>query len=401
MAIDRLNLEGHSGSYSPRPIGKHSLPNWALVAFILLLVIVMLSFAALLPHSRRITVSGIILPSTGFNEVVAPRSGVLTSVFVDEQQEVRPGTPIAILDVDSVGLSGRNRGDLLAEAESTRTHAAALRASAEVVSIRTSFEELSRLSDAATAKITLTEALFNHASEQLRLAEDRVSRARPLLERGVISRIQFQQWEDNVIDRRIRRGSIQQQLFDSRAELAALSFERSKLENRAVLADAAAAELQASIDEARASAADQQPLTLVASQGGKVAALRAQIGTRVDAGTVVAVVVQSDAKLEASLQVPSSAVGFIEDGSPVRLKYTAYPYEHFGMGRGQLCCISTAPIAGPPGQPAQYLARVSLEHQYIEIEGRQWPILPGMEALVSLDLERRSVLSWLVGALLG
>ncbi|WP_431260856.1 secretion protein HlyD [Roseateles chitinivorans] len=119
-------------------------------------------------------------------------------------------------------------------------------------------------------------------------------------------------------------------------------------------------------------------------------------------------------RLLAQLYAPSRTVGFVQPGQPVWLRYAAYPYQKFGMARGQVAQVSPTPIAPqdlPAGQAqalvsaAQaneplYRIDVRLDRDDIAAYGQAVPLRAGMALDADVTLERRRIWEWLLEPLL-
>lgn len=132
---------------------------------------------------------------------------------------------------------------------------------------------------------------------------------------------------------------------------------------------------------------------------------------RVD-GVLVAVDGAADGPgaLAAHLYAPARTVGFIRPGQPVRLRYAAYPYATFGVGRGEVESVDRTPLpaadlaagsaaagssAVQGGEPA-YRITVALESQSIGPRGLGQPLERGMTLEADVIQERRRIWEWLL-----
>ena len=104
----------------------------------------------------------------------------------------------------------------------------------------------------------------------------------------------------------------------------------------------------------------------------------------------------------------------MQPGQAVWLRYAAYPYQKFGMARGEVAHVSPTPIAPqdlPAGQAqalvsaAQaneplYRIDVRLDRQAIAAYGRELPLRAGMALEADVNLEHRRIWEWLFEPLL-
>jgi membrane fusion protein len=131
-----------------------------------------------------------------------------------------------------------------------------------------------------------------------------------------------------------------------------------------------------------------------------VGGVSAQAGQAVTAGAVLASVLPAQARLQAHLFAPSSAIGFVREHQAVLLRYHAYPYQKFGHQRGEVIDVSRAPVAGSDAEPV-YRVTVALERQDITAYGETMPLTPGMRLDADVLLDRRRLIEWIFEPVLG
>jgi membrane fusion protein len=121
----------------------------------------------------------------------------------------------------------------------------------------------------------------------------------------------------------------------------------------------------------------------------------------------------ADAKLQAHLFAPSSAVGFVRADQTVQLRYQAFPYQKFGHQSGAVAQVSRSPLqaaelAGLPlaaaimasGEPL-YRITVTLNQQSVAAYGKAQTLSPGMQLEADVQLDRRRLIEWLFEPVLG
>jgi hypothetical protein len=121
-------------------------------------------------------------------------------------------------------------------------------------------------------------------------------------------------------------------------------------------------------------------------------------------------VLDRDARLQAQLFAPSSALGFIHAQQPVQLRVAAFPHQRFGHQAGQVQQVSATPLpadelaalrlASQPIEPL-YRVTVTLEQQHVMANGRAQPLVAGMQLEADVPLERRRLIEWLFAPVLG
>jgi membrane fusion protein len=140
---------------------------------------------------------------------------------------------------------------------------------------------------------------------------------------------------------------------------------------------------------------------LRAPSSGRVTAIQANLGHRVTDKPLLTIL-PADAQFKAELFIPTRAIGFIKPGQSVLLRYSAFPYQRFGLYKGTIDKV-TEVILTPeelrvPVKLEEPVYRVSVtpEKQAITAYGRQFNLQAGMLLEASIILEGRSLGEWLL-----
>lgn len=132
-------------------------------------------------------------------------------------------------------------------------------------------------------------------------------------------------------------------------------------------------------------------------------------GSTVLAGQLVSVLAVRNAPMQAVLHVPSRALAHLEVGQVVQLRMVAYPYETYGPIQAVIEKLEMAPVA-PGDVPAS--ARAAERDTFYKatarlllvpdqtIDGTQVKLQSGMRFDASVEVERRTLLAWVVWPLL-
>src|SRR5439155_16714839 len=103
---------------------------------------------------------------------------------------------------------------------------------------------------------------------------------------------------------------------------------------------------EAALAQRMIEAEQRRAIFVLAPMAGRIAALPVATGQPIGAGATLAVITPIGGKLEAELLTPSRAVGFIEPGQEVQLQLQAFPYQRFGILRGDVKSVSRT-VLGP------------------------------------------------------
>jgi membrane fusion protein len=150
-----------------------------------------------------------------------------------------------------------------------------------------------------------------------------------------------------------------------------------------------------------------ESLRIVSPSDGIVSAIPVRPGQRVESGERIAAVGLASSQLTALLEVPSKAIGMIEAGQRVVLKYDAFPYQSFGVRYGRVVRVEQASIEmGKPdpdsekkGLERHFLVEVRPDDDAVLAYGRLRPLRVGMTLSADVEVERRNLLSWFLSPL--
>lgn len=374
--------------------------------FFLGAAVVAVVFLAVTPFARSQTVQGVLMPVSGAIEISSIRPGVVSQVHVTEGQVVAQGTPILTLAVDNAVEGGRPYGDLLVEAAGARESALEDQVLAQRTVIRRRLGDLDVRRAALQSEIAALGESRVLAESQVAMTTKVAESGRPLREKGFVSVIQLNQWEQAVIQAKSQLITLDQRLSQARAQQRRLDIEQLQMEAEGALEEGRVAGSRADLMEKRATILGQRDLVLVADRAGKIATLQARRGATVTSGTVLATLLPVAEGLQVELWVPSRAMAFVRSGQPVRLMYDSFPFQKFGTAFGSVSRVSAVPVA-PDELPvaleskeALYPVYVSLDQQSMLHQGKQWPLMPGMRLNADIILENRSLLAWIFEPLL-
>jgi membrane fusion protein len=148
-------------------------------------------------------------------------------------------------------------------------------------------------------------------------------------------------------------------------------------------------------------------IKILAPIAGTLTAIRAYPGQTVAQGAPLVTLLPGDVSLEADLYVDSSSIGFIRQNAHVFLRYTAFPFQRFGLYEGQVTEITRAPMrpsdqTEPPQRTAEtgrYRVVVAPRLPYVIDNDIHMPLQAGMEVDADIAIENRRLYQWLLDPL--
>lgn len=147
-------------------------------------------------------------------------------------------------------------------------------------------------------------------------------------------------------------------------------------------------------------------LELKAPQSGLVKDLAVHTeGAVLGPGTVLLNLVPEGEPLRAEVWVTNADRGFVHAGQRVKLRVAPYPFQKYGMVEGVVQTIGadateqSANDSNPDAKQtpvSRFRTFVSLEAQYLDAQGVQHPLTPGMQVDAEIKLGERTVLEYVL-----
>lgn len=362
-------------------------------------------FLTLGSYTRRSSVTGQLVPSMGLSTVMAPATGVVSRLDVAEGGRVQAGQTLAVVTVPRATVAD---GDTLVALEQRieRRRHGLVEGQAAQQQLRAAQETGFRAQLAVTQReLAQIETEIGTRREQIRIAEETLQRLRQLEDDRYVSLLQIKQQESNALSWQGEMQSLQRQAIAARRSIAQLQQALRELPGQARATDAGLARDLAVLEQEQVETQARGALTINAPVAGLVSAQMVKPGQAVQAGQPLLSLLPGDAALEAELLVPSRAIGFIEPGDRVLLRYQAYPYQKFGHHEGRVARISRSALnpgelgallgTAQGGEPL-YRVTVQLAKQAVTAYGSEELLKPGM--LVDADIlgEKRRLVEWII-----
>jgi membrane fusion protein len=388
------------------PVQAPGVGMWLATGFVVALLSLAALFLVTTSFPRKETVSGALVPSRGLLPIISQRSGIVSSVHVEEGAKVREGDPIVSVSVDSVIDTGESTGATLSGMAERLTQASVDRERATEASLESQEAGIRERMLGAARQLSVLRDNVTLYQQQQTIAEKTVHDLGRLRADKLVSELQYRDAEVRVLN-------VRQSVAEVRTRIAQLEQEheqmRHELGRLKAEHDANRATSLSELLGAREKAINYKLGTrfnLVAQSAGQVTWLQAKPGATVTAGRTLGVMMPEGSQLLAELWVPSSAIAFVNVGTDVRLMYDAFPYQKFGVGRARIVKIARSPTS-PDELPAdlqavesQYRLLATLDDQQMQAYGKALALTPGMRLKADLVLEKRSLLDWLLEPLL-
>ncbi|HLL18463.1 MAG TPA: HlyD family efflux transporter periplasmic adaptor subunit [Rubrivivax sp.] len=378
--------------------------SW-ITAGVLCVLIALAVFMTLAQYTRKATAAGVLVPDRGLIRLVPFAAATVVERRVVEGQAVKAGDLMFVLALERPLLGGEAQAQVRRSLDQ-RQRSLADAALAQESLAGTRVAALDRRIAALETEAAQLDAEAALQRQRLALAEQSLSRLQELQAEKFISAAQAHAKTEEVIALRATAQGLVRQRTALQRERAELEGERRAAP---LLASSAVGGIRRDLAQANREAAEheaEQRLLVRAPQSGTVSTVLADAGQSVSPASALATIVPAGAVLQAQLYAPSSAVGFVQPGQPVRLRFEAFPYQKFGQQPAHVLHVSRTPLAasemaalalssGNGGEP-MFRITVALDGPPVVS-----PLSAGMRLQADVLLERRRLIEWLFEPLLG
>lgn len=365
-------------------------------------------FLCLCSYAKKATVSGILLPAGGLTRVVDAQPGVVVERRIAEGQKVEAGDVLFVIKSDRASLTlgdvAQAVSALLGDRLESLRHERSQQWQQSQDRLAASGERVAHLK----ASLPLFDEQIALQSQKLSIAQDDYNHFHDLEGRNFVSGLDVQQKQVDLLEQRLRLSDLQRVRADARQELVVAQFTLEDQRIQAVRDQEEGQRNIAILQQELTENEAKREIRVLAPQRGIVSAVTVDSGQSVASGQTLAVMLPEKSELEANLYVPSSAVGFLERGMPVQLRYATYPYQKFGLAHGVVQEVASAairpeeicPLMGEfqtgPGTTPVYRVRVKLERQFVMAFGSKMPLRAGSTVDASIVLEQRRIVEWVL-----
>ena len=425
----------------PSPVRRQVL--WSIVG----LVIALIAWSIVGKVSIVATAPGKFIPDGRVKEVQPLESSIVKAIHVKEGQRVQAGDLLLELDptlsaaefqadADKFGFNQLEQARLAAEL----THRSAQYEGIGQPADRVAMEERMRKARVAaheaklaearatveekTAAFAAAEATLKKYEETTAIADERESSARPLVETGALSRVDYLQLKEDLAQNRndlaAQVKTVQQaQAAVTGAERAFEQVERDRVAdiyndlNQRVTSEAA---LKGDLDKSRQLYALKWLRAPVSGIVQKVDV--ATVGQVVTPAQSLVTIVPDGTPLIVEATVTNEDIGYLKVGQPVEVKVDTFPFQKYGSLRGALVSISpdaedknaaskdpdtrtgtnsgdqSRPDVANPNAGYVYKVHIRTDQSRFVVDGEPRPVQAGMTVQADITTDRRRVIEF-------
>ena len=383
-----------------------------LTCLVVIGVAAVVAFLTLGEYTRKARVSGYLVPNRGVIRLVPPQAATVVESHVAEGRSVRRGDVLFVLAVGQATLSGDTQAAVQASL-SARERSLLGTARQRGLLEQSQRAALDRQVSDMSRELDLMVVEADLQLKRLALAQQAQTRLESLRNENFVSAAQVQTKTEEVLGLKAQLQALERQRSVQSREIGALLAQRRELPMRTQAAQGEIDRDLASLSQQSAENEARRRIVVRAPQDGMVSGVLAEVGQAVTPAVALASLLPADAKLQAHLFAPSSAVGFVRPSQVVQLRYQAFPYQKFGHQGGEVVQVSRSPlqatelaslplqVAGSASTEPLYRITVTLSQQTVTAYGQAQPLSPGMQLEADVLLERRRLIEWLFEPVLG
>lgn len=357
-------------------------------------------------YTKRTRIHGITVPSAGVLKLAASQPGIVIERHVEEGQSVRAGEVLFVVWSERMTeTAGQRAGTQTAVLEQLGRRRASL--SEEVERRVRLFEQQEAALSRRLAALELEAGQLRHelATQAAREASagEQAARFEQLAQQGFVSPHTARQRRDELLEQTARHQALYRSLLGVRREIGVVTGELKQLPLRAAQQQAEVQREISALQQDIVTAEAARKAVVTAPQDGVVTAIAAERGQRVGLQPL-ATLLPSGSPMEAHLFAPSRAIGFVERGQEVRVRFAAYPFQKFGQFGGEVAQVSRVALA-PAELPPQlalpvppeslYRITVRLAAPHVMAYGQAQPLSAGMQLEADVMLDRRRLIEWI------
>jgi len=369
---------------------------------------------------------GRVIPSKKIQIIQNLEGGIISDILVDEGEAVEKGQ--IIIKIDDTKFSSSYEENFLRILE---LKAKMIRLNAEAEGKK--FKVSQQIKEQMPALIAHEQSLFNTNRNQLKqqinilqeqvnqrmqevieargkrdqlnvsynFIKEEVSITRPLMENGVVSKVEFLQLSRQASSMKGDLDAVK--LSIPRIKSTIIEAKNTILEARLEFQNNAKEELNevsaelSRITEAGGAIEDQVKRTNVRSpvKGVVKQLLITTIGGVVQPGMDIVEIVPIQDKLLIETKIKPSDIAYLYPGQKAIVKFTAYDFSIYGGLDGVVTHISADTIIDEEGN-SFYEVRIKTDRNFVERDGKKFEILVGMVANVDILTGKKTVMDYLL-----
>jgi len=374
-----------------------------LISFIVFTVIVFL-FSS--DYHKKQHVQGYLSPSTGVVKSYSPNLVYVKEVLVKEGDIVKIDQPIVRLKYRNNLSSGLDTQQSLKEQLQIQLILLSEQESKLHEVYLTNKQEKEQKILELDEQIRLYALQQQQVSIRIKILSTRLEEYQPMLNKGFISKVEFEKVKEDllILQQNLARLQAQSSTSIQQQSTLKIALKRLPLELEKSLNDN---KLRVSEKDSRLTELlAESEILITASKAGHITALDIKDGQLLKPQQYMYSILPNDMELYAELLLPTRAFGFVEVGQTTRIKIDSFPYQKFGIVKGEIFETTEFVLfANEAKLPIEikesvYKVKAKLDKQTILAYGKNISLQAGMKLNADILVDKRSLMEWLFEPLL-
>ncbi|WDE07858.1 HlyD family efflux transporter periplasmic adaptor subunit [Thalassomonas viridans] len=371
-----------------------------ITGFILILITIALAFFSLGQYTHSLPVKGVLKSKGGDTKVMAYQPGVIEEIYIREGDKVAQGDPLYRVRTERDGQGGTVNEKLISSIRGS------IKLTEEKIDYQTKLnalelEDLARSAKSYTSKAQQRADEIEIKNDYLTLLKSELSILAKLKKAQQATQLEYNAKYAQVLEARLAIKSLTRERLNllEQADTAEKNIRNTKLQGQSMVVG-----YQQTLENLQRELAQKEAdrfYMITAPKAGVVANIYYHQGNFVEVNKPLMMLLPQDKELVAEVYITAGAIGQIEEGQSINMRYHAFPYQKFGMFKGKIASISKTLIdpyqakveslvEGP-----SYRATVTLEQQHITLNEKSVALQTGMLLDADVIGDSRSILGWI------
>jgi len=357
-------------------------------------------------YTKKETTTGYLALTTGFSKIYPKRNGIVNQVMVSDGQRIVKGQKLIYISTkkeseDALDIDGK----IINELENTLL-GIIKKKNLEKQLAKLEIKRLQSVSINIKKNISHNQKQLTYLSEKVLRSDKKLHDTDGLHKKGLLSTNEFDKEKELNIDKHLELNRFQIEIEKLKLRYTEIN---NQLNKTPLLLSSKLTNLQSdtsNINQEIIKLKNDQGYFLRSSITGKITALQVKNGQYVYINTPLMVVIPENSLLEAIMLIPTKSIGLIRKNQIVKIRYSAFPYQRYGIFNGTIDKISKV-ILNPDEiqfptsvKEPVYRVTVKIANQSINSHNQKFPLQAGMSFEADIVLENLSFFDWVFEPLL-
>ncbi|MCU7698775.1 HlyD family efflux transporter periplasmic adaptor subunit [Acinetobacter sp. AYS6] len=369
----------------------------------------LLIFIFLGEFTKKVRVSGQIMPNDGFVKIYSTRTSIVKDIYVKENDFVKIGQNLLHINNSFFLENNKDLYDSISYESNQRTELFSKEVAKEKTIYENKKQNMIKELEYINKEISNANQLFYTTKYKLSVANDVYARYKIAHRNNAASLDEVQIKESQTLDFKNQLKQIENDLDSLKENLRNKKFEILSLEQEHLKHLTQLKREESEINQEKIQNQSNSDQILKSPIDGKISIINIEKGQTIELNKILMSIVPTNTKLVCFLYVPSNAIGFIKPNTEVSIRYFAFPYQKFGLAKAKVLNISETPIPyqdlnslglipmqGITSNEPVYIIKASLDKQTISAYGEEVNLKVGMLLEADIKLEKRKIYEWIL-----